>query len=166
MNAFDLIKEKTAYNEWANRIAVEWLQQHPIDVYKQEVKSSFPSINKLLHHLMEAEKYYFSILRGVEEEYEELMPTEKIIEELQRIDTELIDWLSQQSPDEMARTISLKRSPVLETYSVATLMTHLVNHSTYHRGQLIALRHQLALAEAPRLDYYRYIIARSNKPFV
>ena len=158
MTVLDLIKEKVAYNQWANQKVIEWLQQQPTALYEKKVVSSFPNINKLMQHTMEAEKYYFSILRKREEQYEELMTTEKIFEELQTIDKDLLVWLSGQSSDAMAQTISLKRSPFVETYAVATLITHLVNHSTYHRGQLVALRHQLGMSDAPKVDYYRYFI--------
>lgn len=163
MNAWDLCKEKVAYNQWANRAVVEWLQQQASDLYEEKVVSSFPTINKLMHHIMEAEKYYFSILQKREEEYEKVMSTEKICTELLKIDENLLGWLSVQDPEVMDETISLKRSPFIETYSTATILTHMVNHSTYHRGQLVALRHQLGMSDAPKTDYYRYLIAQSQK---
>ena len=160
MNALGLLTEKIAYNRWANQLVVEWLHQQPADLYEKEVASSFPTINKLLHHIMEAEKYYFSLLRQEEETYDLTMETHKVFEELVRIDQELLEWVLSQEADEMGKEISLQRSPVMETYTVATLLTHLVNHSTYHRGQLIALRHQLEMTQAPKVDYYRYFIAQ------
>ena len=162
MNAIDLIREKVAYNEWANRKVIEWLREHPEEVYEKEVISGFPSINKLIHHIMETEKYYFAILREETEEYEKRMPTEKIFEELLQIDKDLLAWLVLQPTDMMDKTISLKRSPFIETYSTATILTHLLNHSTYHRGQLVAFRHQLGMSIPPKTDYYRYFIALSQ----
>ena len=164
MNAINLIQEKLAYNQWANQSTVEWLQQQAPGLYEKQVISSFPTINKLMHHMMEAQKYYFSILREEEETYEEEMETKIVFEELAKIDRELISWLSRQPIDTLDKIISLKRSPFVETYTVATLLTHMVNHSTYHRGQLIALRHQLGMSEAPKVDYYRYFIAQMQKP--
>ena len=162
MDAFDLIKEKLAYNQWANKVIMAWLQQHSPDLYVKEVVSSFPTINKLMHHIMETEKYYFSILEQREEQYAENMATEEIFEELVQIDEALLGWLSTQNSGAMDKTIFLKRSPFLETYSTATIITHLVNHSTYHRGQLVALRNQLKMSEAPKTDHYRFIISTSS----
>ena len=164
MNAINLIQEKLAYNQWANQSTVEWLQQQAPGLYEKQVISSFPTINKLMHHMMEAQKYYFSILREEEETYEEEIETKIVFEELAKIDRELISWLSSQPIDTIDKIISLKRSPFVEAYTVATLLTHMVNHSTYHRGQLIALRHQLGMSEAPKVDYYRYFIAQMQKP--
>ena len=163
MNAFDLIQEKVAYNQWANQRVIDWLQQQPADLFKKGVVSSFPTINKLMHHIMEAEKYYLSILREREEDYEKTMTTKKIFKELSKVDKELVEWVAAQAPEVMDKTISLKRSPFIETYSTATIIMHMVNHGTYHRGQLIAFRHQLEMSEAPRVDYYRYFIAQFHK---
>ncbi|MBX2876219.1 MAG: DinB family protein [Saprospiraceae bacterium] len=162
MTAFDLIKDKIGYNQWANQVLIEWLKQQPEALYEERVISSFSSINKLMHHIMEAEKYYLSILRQQEESYEKHMTTEAIFEEIRRIDQMLISWHDAESAKSMERIISLKRSPFVEKYTAATLITHLLNHSNYHRGQLLALRHQLGMSDAPQIDYYRYFIAQSR----
>ncbi|MEL6257085.1 MAG: DinB family protein [Bacteroidota bacterium] len=158
MTALDLVKEKLAYNQWANHQMIEWLRQQKPEIYEKKVASSFPSINKLTQHIMEAEKYYFSILLEEKKEYQEEMSTEAVFEELLEIDDQMVKWLSQQAPEGMGKIIHLKRSPFLETYSTATILTHTVNHSTYHRGQLLALRQQLGMSAAPKLDYYRFFI--------
>ncbi|NRB49696.1 MAG: DinB family protein [Saprospiraceae bacterium] len=162
MTAFDLLSDKIAYNQWANQVLIDWLKQQPDALYEKEVMSSFSSINKLMHHIIEAEKYYLSILSQTPTEYEKHMTTQAIFEELKRIDQELVSWQDVQSEEDMERIISLKRSPFVEKYTVATLITHVVNHSTYHRGQVIALRHQLEMTKAPRIDYYRYFIAQAK----
>lgn len=159
MNAFDLIQDKLAYNQWANQQLITWLQQQPAQLFEQEVVSSFPNINKLMHHIMEAELYYFSILRQSEETYPEELTTEQIFEQLLEIDEQLLNWLKPQAPAIMDNIITLKRAPFTETYTTATIITHMVNHTTYHRGQVVAVRHQLAMPAPPKMDYYRYFIA-------
>lgn len=161
MQLLAFIKEKTAYNQWANQQIINWLKQQASENFDRKVISSFDTINRLMHHLMETEKYYFAILRQEDEQYEQQMTTEKIFEELTEIDDRLIEWLSSKDEDEMSKIITLKRSPFVENYSIATIITHLINHSTYHRGQLVALRHQLGMESAPKTDYYRFIIAQS-----
>lgn len=162
MDALDLTKDKIAYNQWANSIMINWLKGHKTDLFEEKVISSFPTVNKLLHHMMEAEKYYFSLLRKSEETYVKDMATDDIFEELLRMDQELLGWISEQDASLMDKIISLKRSPFIEKYSIATIINHMVNHSTYHRGQLIALRHQLGFSEAPKVDYYRFFIDRKR----
>lgn len=162
MTAYQLLSQKVSYNKWANQLMIHWLKEQSNALYKTQVFSSFPNINKCIHHIMEAKKYYLSILLGIEEQYESDMEIENIFEELLDIDSKLVAWLSLQNEEDVNRIIKIKRSPVLETYSVAEIITHMINHSTYHRGQLIALRHQLDMSEAPKTDYYRYLIASKS----
>ena len=48
------------------------------------------------------------------------------------------------------------------TYSVSDAMVHVVNHGTYHRGQIATLLRQLGKAPAPT-DYLRWIDAGAPK---
>lgn len=164
MDAFNLIKEKVSYNQWANLKIVDWLRQQPVGLYDKNVISSFSSIRKLMQHIMEAEKYYFAVLQAKSENYKDDLSSEQIFEELLRIDRALLEWLLSLPETDMGKTYSLKRSPFVETYSTATLITHLINHTTYHRGQLVSLRHQLGMSVPPKTDYYRYFIAQTMKP--
>ena len=162
MDAYDLITDKIKYNQWANEMLIQWLEEQPAELLLQEVQSSFPTINKLLHHIMDAETYYLSILQGNEEEYVDKLPTDKILTQLKDVDQRLLIWTLGQLPTAMDKEISLKRSPIVETYTVATLLTHMINHTTYHRGQIVAMRHQLGMTVPPRTDYYRYFIYQAS----
>ena len=161
MDAYDLITQKIGYNQWANDAIIKWLKEQSTDLYKKEVASSFPNINKVLHHMMEAQTYYLSILKGTEGVYDEELSTARIFEQLLEVDQQLVIWFSNQNVDLMDAEISFKRSPFVETYAVATLITHMLNHNTYHRGQIVAMRHQLGISPPPRTDYYRYFINRN-----
>lgn len=162
MTLLQLIQEKVAYNQWANQEVIKWLQNQPAETFQKPLQFSYANLNQLLHHMMEAQKYYFAIIRQKEENYEEEMETALIIKELTLIDQELNNWLALQSDSDLTKTISLKRSPFTENYLVSALITHIVNHSTYHRGQLIALRHQLNLLNPPKTDYYRFLMAQTQ----
>ena len=165
MTAYQLIKDKLAFNQWANDKVINWLKEQDNSVYQQEVTSSFASINKLTQHILSAQKYYLSILEGKERNYPKDMTMEEIFQELSLIDQQLLDWISTQEEESMGSIVSIKRSPIEEKYTVATIITHLINHSTYHRGQLLALRQQLNLTKAPKLNYYWYF-AVTAYPFL
>ncbi len=166
MHVYDLLQEKIQYNQWANSSMVDWLREQSADLYTQEVLSSFPSLNKVLHHMVDAETYYLSILTGQEAAYKDELSTDTLFTQLLSVDEQLLTWFLNQDSTSVDKEISLKRSPFVETYTVATLITHLINHSTYHRGQVVAMRHQLGIPAPPKLDYYRYFIALqlSKKP--
>ena len=158
MTAYSLIAQNLAYHQWANHTLIQWLKTHPRDLYHKEVVSSFTTLNQLMHHILNAEKYYLSILRQTTVQYEKEMTTEEIFTQLLETDQVLVGWFSHQESTVVEQTVQFKRSPYVETYTVAALLTHIVNHTTYHRGQLVALRPQLGLSAPPQTDYYRYFI--------
>ena len=159
MDEVDLIKDMVGHNRWSNSLMVNWLKQHPSILFQTKVVSSFSSINKLLHHIMEAQKYYLSFLNQSKPLYSSEMGTDQIMDDLLLLDNQLLEWVDSNLDNEKAQmVIELKRSHMVERYTVATLIQHVVVHSNYHRGQLIALRHQLHMKEPPKMDYYRYRI--------
>ena len=158
MTAYQIIEEKIRYNQWANKAISKWLQEQKAELMYRTVLSGFPSLNKMLHHLMEAEVYYFSLLAGVEARYYKNLSTEEILVQLSEVNEQLFQWYFQEKPEVVSSIVSIKRSPFEERYTVASLITHLVNHSTYHRGQLVAMRHQLGISTSPKTDYYRMFI--------
>ena len=154
MDAYQLIGEKLRYNQWANQALVGWLKEQPDHRMNEKVISGHPSLNKLLHHMMEAETYYLSILKGTDGEYFNQLPTEELFDKLLAVDLELLNWFQAQDPAICDKEIKLKRSPFEERYSHATILSHVINHNTFHRGQVIAARHQLGILKPPKTDYY------------
>ncbi|MEM9834013.1 MAG: DinB family protein [Bacteroidota bacterium] len=154
MSAYQLIEDKIRYNQWANQRILDWLKPKSSHLLLEPVQSSFTSLNKVIHHIMEAETYYLSILEGTEGRYYEELPTEEIFQKLLAVDQRLLSWYIGQTSEVVDKIISLKRSPHEERYSVATLITHIVNHTTYHRGQIVGMRHQIGITEPPKTDYY------------
>ena len=154
MTVYELMEDKIRYNQWANSRVVAWLKEQAHSSLYEKVDSSFPNLNKLLHHMMEAQTYYLSILTGEKGDYQNDLSNEQVFEQLLNVDQELLSWFLEQPTEIVAKVLALKRSPHEERYSVATLITHIVNHGTYHRGQIIALRQPLGFSAPPKTDYY------------
>ena len=154
MEAYQLLKDKLEYNQWANTRMMDWLKTQQHYLLNEGVKSGFKNINKAIHHILEAQTYYFSILTEKEATYYSELPTLRIFELLSQLDEDLLNWYTDQDNASLDQVIAIKRSPYEEKYSLATILMHLCNHSTYHRGQIIDLRHQLDMVKPPKTDYY------------
>lgn len=154
MNTYQLIEDKISYNQWANQRLVNWLKSEASHLFVKTVQSSFNSLNKVFHHIMEAETYYLSIIQNKPGKYFEELPTAQVFKKLLTLDEQLLAWYLNQETNIVEQVITLKRSPHEESYTVATLICHIVNHGTYHRGQVVAMRHQLGIKEPPKTDYY------------
>ncbi|MEM6395240.1 MAG: DinB family protein [Bacteroidota bacterium] len=160
MTSYNLILQSLQYHRWANSSIAIWLKDQPKELLHLEVAASFPSIRKTLHHILEAEKYYLSILSKIEVDYPENQSLDDVWTELLETDEQLLTWFESQGEAVVEREIQLKRSQYLERYTVATLILHIINHTTYHRGQIVSMRHQLGLSKPPATDYYRYFVAQ------
>jgi len=155
--------DSVAFNQWANTAIVRWLSTVEPSRYDVSVASSFTSIKALLKHILQAEAYYASIIMGRKGMNDDALSMQDMFGVLLSIDRQLLEWAKSISEEALIKNIRLNRSPIEEQYSIAELLTHLTNHSSYHRGQLLALRGQLSLPPAPKIDFYRYVLYRQSR---
>lgn len=135
------------FNSWANartQQAVESLSEEKLYI---DLKNSFGSIHGTLVHLVGAEDIWLQRLNGADpgkfmkkDEY----PTYASVKtKWKEVDTGWQTYISSVKEDELPRTLvfhNLKGEQV--TQKVWQSLQHLVNHSTYHRGQITTLIRQ------------------------
>lgn len=160
MSLSKYLVSNTTFNQWANLTIIEWLQTIESSKYEARVQSSFPTIKALMNHILSAEYYYASVLMQPELIIDIELSMDEIFQALVKIDQQLLEWVRHLSEEAFQNEIKLNRSSIEERYSVAELLTHLTNHSSYHRGQLLALRGQISLPPAPKIDFYRFIFTK------
>lgn len=137
-----------AYNEWANRRTLKACQSLDADQLLEPLGGSFGSVRNTLAHIMDVEWLYLERWEGRSptglpnvEDYPELA---QIADRWTTIDSDMRQYVRAVSPSDLVRVIefrntrgTLYRHPLWET------MQHLVNHSTYHRGQVTTLLRQI-----------------------
>ncbi|MCZ4242835.1 DinB family protein [Pedobacter punctiformis] len=152
-----LMKNYANYNFWANMTLVNWLKKQPLTLLEQEVKSSFKSVKATLIHILQTQEYWFSVISK----------TEFITNDYQCEVEELFDLFLQQS-EMLANYINDMDAPALEEsifvqspwfhsdFQNFEYVMQVFNHSTYHRGQIITICHNLGITGAPMTDYNYY----------
>lgn len=153
-----LMQNYVNYNLWANSTLVNWLRTKPVEALEQEVASSFPSIRLTLFHTLQAQCYWLSILRRDEpdilSDYEG--STEDLLNEIVEQSQELADFISNMSEIRI-ESHTLIVSPWFQSdFQNFEYIMHVVNHTTYHRGQMITIGRQLGFTDAPMTDYNFY----------
>lgn len=153
----ELMKNYANYNFWANMTLVNWLKKQPSALLAQEVKSSFKSVKATLIHILQTQEFWFSVISKTE---------------FLRIDykgevNEIFDLLLQQS-ETLANYIHDMETEALEenvfvqspwfhsNFQNFEYVMQVFNHSTYHRGQVITICHNLGITGAPMTDYHYY----------
>lgn len=158
-------KDYSEYNYWANKRIATWLKKISIDVVKSQIKSSYPSIYFTLHHILTTEKYWLSKILEKKMELPDIMEESLIFEVFtneSKIFNESIQQLTKEDfSREVEMDIKAKGIQLEGKYSVTELIHHCINHSTYHRGQIVTIARTLGIEdEIPSTDYF---IFKMNK---
>lgn len=153
------IREQYQYNRWANdRIASACAGLSSDDLHR-DMRSSFPTVLGTLTHIAQAEWIWLERWNG---HSPGAPPAWSVadVPALQRHWTEVADaqraFLSGLTSGDLQRSISysnLKGEPF--EGPLWQLLRHVVNHSTYHRGQVVTMLRQLGAA-APSTDLVLY----------
>lgn len=154
------IQQLFDYNVWANLRTVAGCESLSKEQLLQQVGGSFGSLRNTLAHIMDVEWLYHERWNGRApssfpraENYPDLS---HIKIRWKSIDADLNRYVSALSANDITRVIefrntkgTLLRHPLWET------MQHMVNHSTYHRGQITVLLRQLgATPQASDMIYF------------
>lgn len=151
------------YGSWATALmfsAAEALTQEQIETF---IESGFPSVRATLAHIVAAEWLWLRRWLG---ESPTSMPVwadkatlTEIRVELATIEAERASFLARLTDADLEGVVSYGGQDG-QTFShpLGQLMRHVVNHSTYHRGQLATMLRQLGHAP-PSTDFTRYLRA-------
>lgn len=156
------IKELFAYNAWANRRVIDSISQLAAEQFSQNLGGSHGSIRGTLAHLAAAEIIWLE--RWQSKAGTKLLPEQEFgtIEEATRrlteIDAEMMEFINHfpESDLEKSRAYTTTEG---KTHSnlFRHMFLHLLNHSSYHRGQLAALLRQAGAVPNPTdlIIFYR-----------
>lgn len=155
------------YHVWANDRLFAHLEQLPKEVFQAEVTSVFPSVAQTMGHLYLFEQLYMHVLAEVPNE--EIFPKipgwtaeaqGKSVSEMRELFagvTEQFRELLRRTPDtDKAMTIEHPKYGRLDT-QFSAILQHVVNHGTYHRGNVTAMLRQQRYAGVPT-DFIFYLM--------
>ncbi|HVZ98112.1 MAG TPA: DinB family protein [Chitinophagaceae bacterium] len=149
-------KELAAYNLWANAIVCGWLEQISDEQWSREIISSFNSIRETVLHIISAENAWLqrfkkqpaewlqSTYKGTKDEHIKLW--KKTSEEFKL-------FVDDFNENDLNTNLDFKRLNG-EAFSMPyyQLFAHVVNHATYHRGQLVTMLRQAGFTKVGSTD--------------
>jgi uncharacterized damage-inducible protein DinB len=158
----DLLKKYTAYNLWANKRVIIKLVSLPEKMLNKELKSSFRSITLTVLHMYDAETIWLNRLEGISlNEWPAKNFKGSPAEAMQLLEyasIKIADYTNNISGDSLYNDCtftSLEGKPY--TMKIYDIIQHCMNHSTFHRGQIITMLRELDIAELPSTDYIAYL---------
>ncbi len=157
-----ILRKYSSFNLWANEILFSLIENELNDEkLNKEIVSSFPSLRKTVYHIWDAEFIWLKRLNG-----ESLSSGPGKLfkgsfsdagKEIISIDHAFIEFVKNSDEKKLSDDCTYKNiegkyftNPVWES------VLHCVNHSTYHRGQIVTMIRQLGFTNIPSTDFISY----------
>ncbi|MBI5914160.1 MAG: DinB family protein [Bacteroidetes bacterium] len=158
----EIYTQFTRFNLWANCRMAETFSGLPDEVAEQHIESSFPSARLTFLHIWDAELLWLKRLQGIS------LPTfpsknfqgnmADVYREVLKTSQDFIDFVDARKDSFFGEMLFFKTISYGEQSQLAFQMVHhCMNHSTYHRGQLVTIGRQLGLQKMPPTDYIYYL---------
>jgi len=145
-----------AYNRWANARTLDATAALADEDYLRELGSSFPSIRDTLEHVLAAEWIWLSRWRGVSparlrSDWNPVLH-HALRSRWSAFEADQAEFLARLTEERLLEAIPYRQMSGEEfSDPLWRLMRHVVNHSTYHRGQVTTMLRQLG-ADAASTD--------------
>jgi uncharacterized damage-inducible protein DinB len=156
--------ELFAYNAWANRIIFDAVAppRLPEEQYFRDLKSSYGGIHGTLAHIVWAEQLWLHRWLGKPNpavpQGTDLKSLADIRARWDEVEAQRGRFLSGLADADLEATRVVKPSSGGEyVHSLRQMFRHFINHSSYHRGQIVTLMRQLG-SKPPSTDlilFYR-----------
>lgn len=155
------IHQHLAYNLWANTKVADVLRTIDDKIYFQENNSSFSSIAKTVPHIWGAEFIWLTRMQG---ESLSAWPSANVTDKTEALDglikssSNLVSFIQSKDESFLKSTYAyknMKGEPFVDPFE--DTLFHVVNHSTYHRGQIITMLRQSGIKSVPSTDLIHYL---------
>ena len=160
------------YHYWARDRAVASAKQLTSEQYTRDMGNSFRSVRDTLVHIYAADRVWYARWLGESprtlidpESFPDVSSLVEAWEELERRCRSLLDDMGPDGPDRVMRYTLL--SGQQSTGVFWQMLQHVVNHGSYHRGQLTTMLRQLGAPPPKPMDlvaFYRERQASAAPP--
>lgn len=137
-----------AYNRWANARTLESVSGLTSEEFVRKLGGSFPSVHETLAHIYAAEWVWLERWRSRSPRglttAQEVPTLEALRERWCAVEDEQKTFLERLTEARMAEVVSyVNVQGETWSYPLEEMLVHVVNHSTYHRGQVATMLRQL-----------------------
>jgi uncharacterized damage-inducible protein DinB len=143
------INQLVAFNRWANQCFFEALRQLLAEHYGRDMHSSHGGIHGTFAHIVGAEKGWLSRWQGRSETDTAAISQMQSLDELralwEKVCDEMSQFLTTLDDGKLQETLSTTARTGNYTTSYWQMIQHVVDHSSYHRGQIVTMLRQLGV---------------------
>ena len=156
------IHRHLAYNDWANQKLAEILSSVEPGLIDTETPSSFNTVKKTIYHVWDAQEIWFTRIQGNEiTEWPSKSFTGSFEEGMQLFTSSskaLHDFIASKDRAFLDTHIHYKNMKgIAYSQPVEDILFHLVNHGTFHRGQVVTMLRTLGHTDFQSTDLITYM---------
>jgi len=159
----ELLLQYAKYNVWANKRLIDTILKLDTSLPEQELVSSYPTIKLTVSHIWSAEYIWLQRLLLVEQPvWIEKVFTgsfEEACAEWLKVSEEILGFVERQFDDKGLEHVVQYYSTEKKSFKLPafTILNHVLNHTTQHRGQLITMLRQVGVKKIPAMDLSYYV---------
>jgi uncharacterized damage-inducible protein DinB len=155
-----ILLKMAQYNVWANNQVIDWLLSLTPAQYTSELVSSFTTIEKTTVHIAGAEKIWHERWLDLKEPFlQDNFNGDKqnLFSVWQNASLAIQNYVFKINEEELNNSFSfLRLNGEQLSNSFADSILHVLNHSTYHRGQLVTMLRQVDFKEVSSTDFITF----------
>ena len=156
----DLLLQYCRYNVWANDRLFDATMQLDMAAHMTEVESSFPSIYQTWLHIWSGQYLWMARLTDgdVSQRPQKVFTgsMDELREGLQASAREWIDWVQGADHSLLEGLLVVEGRSATAEFVRRDIVMQVMNHGTYHRGQIVTLLRQLGATDLPSTDFVRF----------
>ena len=153
------------YHYWARDRILEAVATVTPEQFTRPMGSSFSSIRDTIAHICGAERIWIARLKQEKPEGfpkpDRLSDIDTARQEWSELEGEMREQLKRLGPEAVERTIDYQNLRGQNQSDLLwQILQHVVNHGTYHRGQLVTMLRGLGIEKIPDTDFSVFIRRR------
>ena len=156
----ELLLQYCKYNVWANDRLFDATMVLDAEAHVAEVVSSFSSIQQTWLHIWSGQFLWMARLTGADPSQRPQKVFSGTMEELraglQASAQEWTDWVQGASEADLASVLTVQGRNATADFIRGNVVMQVMNHGTYHRGQIVTLLRQQGATELPSTDWVRF----------
>jgi uncharacterized damage-inducible protein DinB len=153
------------YNIWVTEQLVDWLSNYSEELLQKECPSSFTSIAKTLKHISDTQLYWSSMIRETPTpQFDYVATSVDIKTEMENLvnEAKLLATYVKDNNEAMRELYLIESEWFSSNFPKYEYLQHLIIHTTYHRGQIVTIGHNVGVQKAPMMDYNFWNVKRQQ----
>ena len=144
----EYVRTLYAYNRWANHRILDRLETVDRDKLTRNLRSSYPSIHDTVLHIVASEWVWMSRWEGISPsgfpDAEGLVDIGSIRSRWSDVESQVASFIDGLTAERLEADLAYRNTQgTAYSQPLGEQMCHVVNHSSYHRGQITTMLRQV-----------------------